>query len=245
MVVLGVVERVVAAIDDLGRDRAVALGRQLLLVHRLRGLGGGSLLVVGDEDDRAVAGADVVALAHALGRVVGLPEGLEQLLVGDPRRVVGDEDDLGVTGPAGADLLVGRVRRVATGVADGRRHDARELPEILLVAPEAAEAEDRGLRARRATGPASGVPRTRWMPGLHDRRGPSGEGFGGGGHARSAGSEELHAPSLIRMCDGLITTPFQIIRTGQIPAERRLAVISPHPRTNGVARSARYVASRG
>ena len=95
----------------------------------------------------------VVALAHALGRVVVLPEGLEQLLVRDLRRVVGDQHDLGVAGPAGADLLVGRVRGVAAGIADGRRHDAGELPEVLLVAPEAAETEDRGLGA---LGPRAG-----------------------------------------------------------------------------------------
>ena len=108
---------------------------------------------------------DVVALAHALRRVVVLPERLEELLVGDPRRVERDLDDLGVAGPAGADLLVGRVRRVAAGVADGRGHDAGELPEVLLVAPEAAEAEDRRSRVPSGHGPAIGVPRTVWMPG--------------------------------------------------------------------------------
>ena len=78
---------------------------------------------------RAVLGADIVALAHALGRVMSLPERPEQLVVGDLARVVGDEDDLGVAGTAGARLLIGRVGRRAAGVADGGRVDAGQRPE--------------------------------------------------------------------------------------------------------------------
>ena len=89
----------------------------------------------------AVLGADVVALAHALGRVVLLEEDLEQVGVGDLRRVEGDQHRLGVAGLAAADLLVGRVRRGAVHVADRRRVDAVEPPEEPLGAPEAAEGE--------------------------------------------------------------------------------------------------------
>src|SRR5207244_10362928 len=63
------------------------------------------------------------------------------------------EHDLRVSGRARADLLVGRVLRVAAGVADRGRVDAAGLPELALRAPEAAHAEDRRLdpfRERRA-----------------------------------------------------------------------------------------------
>ena len=52
---------------------------------------------------------------------------LQQLLVRDLRRVEDDQHRLGVAGAAAADLLVGRVRRVAAGVAD-RGRVARPAP---------------------------------------------------------------------------------------------------------------------
>ena len=50
---------------------------------------------------------------------------------------------------AAADLLVGRVRRVAAGVADRGRVDAGQLPEEPLGAPEAAHARRRRLESLR------------------------------------------------------------------------------------------------
>src|SRR6202012_710601 len=99
------------------------------------------------EDRGAVLRTCVVALAHALSRVVALPEQLEHVL---ERRLLGVESDehcLGVARTPAADLLVGRVRREAAGVADCGRVNARRLPEDALGAPEAAHAEDRGLDA--------------------------------------------------------------------------------------------------
>src|SRR4029077_16606717 len=90
---------------------------------------------------RAVLGAPVVALAHALGRIVVLPEHLEQLLVARLRRVEDHADRLGMTRATRARLLVRRVRRGATLVANRRGPHAGLLPERLLVAPEAAERE--------------------------------------------------------------------------------------------------------
>ena len=52
-----------------------------------------------------------------------------------------------MAGAAGADLLVGGVRRVAAGVADRRGPDALGLPEQTLGAPEAAHAEHGLLEA--------------------------------------------------------------------------------------------------
>src|SRR5690606_33990340 len=76
VVVLGEVEG--RAVDDLGRDRPEALRGERLAVGRLRRLGGGALGGVADIDAGAVLGADVVPLPHALGRVMGLEERLEQ-----------------------------------------------------------------------------------------------------------------------------------------------------------------------
>ena len=57
---------------------------------------------------------------------------------------------------ARADLAVGWVRRRAARVAGCRRKDARQRPEALLGAPEAAHAEEHALvprRERRLEGP--------------------------------------------------------------------------------------------
>src|SRR4051794_27646255 len=106
-------------------------------------------------------------------------------------------------GAARADLLVRRVRRVATGVADRSRDHARLLPEILLGTPEAAECEERRLR----TG----------GPGRDDRRPENGvtrvDGNGGGatresrlrsGHGAGALQGE-HGVSLRTACYHLMT----------------------------------------
>src|SRR5215831_16527470 len=68
VVVLGEVE--LTRRDDICRDRAVAVLGQLLAVLGRRLLRRGLLLLILVEDRRPVLGADVVALAHALRRVV-------------------------------------------------------------------------------------------------------------------------------------------------------------------------------
>jgi len=85
-----------------------------------RGELAGNLLLLGrgGVDRRAVLRAHVVALPHALGRVVHLVERGHQVGVGNLRRVVDDADSLGMTGAAGADLFVRRVGGRATGVPD-------------------------------------------------------------------------------------------------------------------------------
>src|SRR3977135_4355883 len=72
---------------DLGRDLAVAGGIQLLLKAIARGFCGAALLRRIGVDCRAVLRADIVALAHALARVVALPEQLEERLI--PRQLIG------------------------------------------------------------------------------------------------------------------------------------------------------------
>src|SRR3954454_507498 len=79
VVVLGVVERLVRL--DLGRDLAIARLPELVAVQTQRLLGGGCLAWVGHVDRRAVLRPEVVALTHALRRVVVLPEDPQHLVV--------------------------------------------------------------------------------------------------------------------------------------------------------------------
>ena len=90
-------------------------------------------------DRAAVLRAHVVSLAHPLGRVVVLPEHLQQLVEADHGRIEHDLYNLGVTGETTARLLVCRVGCEATGVTNGRRIDAIGLPELALGAPKAPE----------------------------------------------------------------------------------------------------------
>src|SRR6185503_13528861 len=120
------------------------------------------------------------------------------------RWVVGDQDDLGVAGATAADLFVGRVRGRAAGIADRRRDDAGELPEVLLGTPEAAEAEHGGLRA---LWPRTGQRRAedRVSTGRHDGRGSARKGFSGGGDGGLAEFEEPHGESLAVARDAAVT----------------------------------------
>src|SRR5919201_782310 len=76
VIVLGVIER--RRQPDFGRNGAIAFLVERLLEHLLRALRGLELLIAMAVDRRAVLRADIVALAHALRRVMALPEHLEQ-----------------------------------------------------------------------------------------------------------------------------------------------------------------------
>src|SRR5262249_7287373 len=97
-------------------------------------------------DCRAVLRADVVALTHALGRVMAFPERFQQCFVTRNLRIIDDEYGFGVAAEATAHFFVGRVRCRAAGIADRGHPDTRHLPEHPLRAPEAAEPEDRLLQ---------------------------------------------------------------------------------------------------
>src|SRR5580704_294269 len=81
VIVLGEIER--RRIADLGGDRPHPLGFERLGIGGLRGLRRGALLRREYVDAGTVLRADVVALTHALGRIVAFPKRLEQFLVGD------------------------------------------------------------------------------------------------------------------------------------------------------------------
>src|SRR5262249_55554811 len=148
VIVLGEVER--RRIEDFRCDRTEAPRLELALVLRFRGLGGFALYGRERVDAGAVLRAHVVALAHALGRIVVFPERLEQLLVRDLLRVIDHQNHLVVPGAAGANLLVRRVGRVATGVADGGDVNAiTQFPELAFCSPATAPAEHRRLESLR------------------------------------------------------------------------------------------------
>src|SRR3954454_6207922 len=109
-----------------------------------------------------------------------------------------------MAGAAWTDLVVGWGRGVATGIADGRGHDAGELPEILFVTPEAAETEDGGPRPVRPRTGERG-PEHPVDAGLHDRVGAAGEGFSGGGDDIGLGTEETHVETIGPTGDGTVT----------------------------------------
>src|SRR5439155_8576105 len=80
-------------------------------------LGRGLLLRRVVEDGRAVLCADIVALTVQGGRIVDGEEDFEDVPIGGDLRIEGDPHDLGMTGSAGADLLIGRVWRLSAHVA--------------------------------------------------------------------------------------------------------------------------------
>src|ERR1700746_751673 len=89
------------------------------------------------EDRRAVLAAEVEALAVAGGRIVDLPEHLEQLRVTDLGRVEPHLDRLGVAGAVPADPFVAGVRHMAAGIADSGLQHPVDLAEGGLDTPEA------------------------------------------------------------------------------------------------------------
>src|SRR5438093_559976 len=96
-----------------------------------------------DEAER-LAQERVVAIKSEtvqLGRVVLVPEDVQELLVGDLLGVVRDVDHLCVSGRVRADVLIGRVVERAALVADLGLGDTVQLAERRLDAPETAGAE--------------------------------------------------------------------------------------------------------
>src|SRR5262252_1945970 len=148
MIILGKIE--VRGGQDLCRDGTVPSRGERLLVHRLGSLCGRALRGRVHVDAGPVLGADVVALPHALSRVMTLPEGLQQRLVGNLLRVEHNQDDLIVAGLAGTNFLIGGIWGETARVADRRDvNPVPQFPEFPFSAPEATQAEDRALKAFR------------------------------------------------------------------------------------------------
>ena len=131
-----------------------------------------------EEDDAAVLGAPVGALAVELGGIVEGEEELEELGVGDAVGVVGELDDFGVAGEVGADGVVAGVVSGAAFVADGGFKDAGNLLEFCFDSPEAACAECRECH-RKIPPPVTGCHK-RW----------GGFSCGTAGHARCGAQDK-------------------------------------------------------
>ena len=170
MVVLGVVK--LPRRRNLGGYPAVTrfLQRRLVGLHAL--VSRLVLTVIVGVYRGTVLRSDVRALAHALGRIVGLPEKLQQPFVRHHRGMEHHQHDFGMPGAPAADLLVARIRRGSPRITDGGGIDAVQFPVAALGSPEATHAEQcllRILRKGRAD-PASGdevkVLCLQWTPSL-------------------------------------------------------------------------------
>ena len=95
-----------------------------------------SLFCIVIENDRTVIRSDVRPLPVQLGRVMDRPENGQELVVGDPFRVVGYLHDLGMPGPAGADLFVGGVLCCPSHVPGRCCRNSLNLAECSLDTPE-------------------------------------------------------------------------------------------------------------
>src|SRR5213083_1886910 len=96
-----------------------------------------------------------------------------------------------------ADLLVGRIRCVAAGVADRRGVDPGQLPDDALGAPEATETEDRLLEPVRE---GRLERRPEHLVATRDRHAllAPGERLIGRDHPRRLSNQELHGTSVAR-----------------------------------------------
>src|SRR5579875_399862 len=176
VVVLGEIE--FGRVDDLGGDGAVTPLVELLLIDRL-GCQGRLFLFRGEDVDRGtVLRADVVALPHALRRVVTFPECFEQRLVGNCLRIIDHQHTFGVAGAPAANFFIGRIGREAADITDSRDDNARaEFPEFAFGAPETSERED-GLGGSRRVRPFERAMIDEMLRRCRDRHGAAGQCLG-------------------------------------------------------------------
>jgi hypothetical protein len=109
------------------------------------------LLGAGIKDDRAVVGANVIALAVEGGGVVDGPKNVEDVGVGNNGGVVLDAHGFGMAGGAARDLLVGGVGDVTASITGRYSRDALNLLVGGLQAPKTSSGKDGGLELRRGS----------------------------------------------------------------------------------------------
>ena len=102
----------------------------------------GSLFFSERHDAGSVLGADVVALAVELGRVMDGEEDLEQGFVRDDGGVKLHLDHFGVSGCSAADRLIGRMRVWATGIGGKGGLNTVNLFVSAFDAPKAPPTDD-------------------------------------------------------------------------------------------------------
>src|SRR5262249_36688418 len=116
-------------------------------------------------------------------------------------RIVDGLFDLRVAGASGADLLVGRIRRVATCVADRSTVNTRKLPEETLCAPEAAETEVRNFQSCRKRTLQGRTQDFVSVWNMEGRCGAAGQGVGRVDHCRLLASIEQGIEHGVSPCD--------------------------------------------
>src|SRR3979490_2199840 len=104
----------------------------------LRSFGGGFLLWSMKEDSRTILLAPVRPLPVELRGIVVLPEDVEQLVIRKLGGIVIEFDRFGMTGRIRAHRLIGRIGRIAAGVADARRDHSGHLAKGRFDSPETA-----------------------------------------------------------------------------------------------------------
>src|SRR3974390_439926 len=116
---------------DLGGDCAEPLCRQRFLVGGPGFFRSFALRLVEGVDRGTILRTHVIALTHALGRVVTFPKRLQQLIVRNPFRIEHDEHDFGMPGASRADFFVSWIFGVAARISRSRRVDGiAKLPEF-------------------------------------------------------------------------------------------------------------------
>jgi hypothetical protein len=122
---------------DLSDDQVL----EVLLRFGLGFLGHQLLHFVAIKDDGAIGRAHVRALAVQRGRVVCLPENVQELCIGNLRRIEFNLRHFGMAGGFGANLFVGGIGRAAAGKTAGDGNDTGQPLEDGFHAPEAAATE--------------------------------------------------------------------------------------------------------
>ena len=144
VIILGVIE--LARGLYIGGDGAVAGAGQLLLIAIATGEGGLGLAVAEGVDRRAVLGAAIIALAHALGGIVALPEHPQQGWVVDAPRIEHHQRHFRMPRATGAHFVIARIGRVASGVTHRRGVNPGPLPKQALDTPETPHGKHRLLQ---------------------------------------------------------------------------------------------------
>jgi len=127
--------------DDLGTETTTIEGVFFLHpLHLLLDLF--DLVCIVAEDHRSILAADIGPLLIGSGGIVEGEEELDQFTVGNLQRIVEQFHRLGVSGVAGADLLVGGVVLVTSHVTGYGIDDTVEGREAVLHSPESAAAEE-------------------------------------------------------------------------------------------------------
>src|SRR5688572_17416543 len=106
------------------------------------------------EDLRAIRRADIVALAIQRSGIVNLEEELQQVAVGDTRRVELDLDRLSVRSM----VPIGSVRYIAPSVSNACPDDPSPLADQVLHTPEATSGEHSTFKLGGHERPSSSTP---------------------------------------------------------------------------------------